>query len=236
MNSTRAIARQAGVLYLLLAIMAPIHLIYIPSLFIVPGNATATAHNIVAGALTYRLGILIGLASNIGFLFLVLSLYNLFKDVDRKHARLMVMLVSVGVTISIVNLFNQMVPLILLSGADFLSAFTQPQLDTLSMGFLRLRNNGNYLAMAFWALWLFPFGILVIKSGFIPKILGVLLIVGCFAYLTLSFTSIAFPAYRQIVDQVTLPFYAIGEVSIIFWLLIKGANVPQPEAQPSQLS
>jgi hypothetical protein len=213
--------------------MAPIHLIYIPSLFIVSGNATATALNITARVSTYRLGILIGLVSNILFLFVGLRLYDLFKDVNRKHARTMLVLVSVGVTISIANVLNQMAPLILLSGADFLAAFTKPQLNALAMAFLRLRNSGNYLAMAFWALWLFPFGVLVVKSGFIPKILGIFLVVGCFAYLAVSFTSIVLPAYSGVVSKVTLPFYAIGEVSIIIWLLVKGAKVQPVEAGSS---
>jgi hypothetical protein len=211
-------------LYLLLTITGYFSLMYLHAA-VVPGNATATAQNIIAAELTYRLGILSGLASNIIFLFLVLSLYDLLKDVDRKQARLMVMLVSVGVTIGIVNLLNQMAPLILLSGADWLSVFTKPQLDSLALGFLRLRNNGIYLAMAFWGLWLFPFGILVIKSRFFPKLLGVLLIVGCFAYLTVSFTSIVLPAYHRVVSQVTMPFYLAGELSMMVWLLVKGAKV-----------
>ncbi len=236
MNSIKATARKAGVLYLLLAIMAPFNLMYVPHAFIVSGDAAATARNIAAGELTYRIGIFTGLASSIIFLFLGLSLYNLLKDVDRKHARLMVMLVAVSVAVGVVNLLNQIAPLILLSGVDFLSVFTKPQLDALALGFLRLQSGGIHLDMAFWALWLFPFGILVIKSGFFPKLLGVLLIVGCFAYLTVSFTNIVFPAHRQVVGQVLLPFYAIGELLMVVWLLVKGANVPPLEARPSQVS
>lgn len=233
MNSIKATARQAGILYFLVLITAPFQLIYIPSVFIVPGDATATAANIVAGELLYRIGIFVGLVSSIIFLFLVLSLYNLFMDVDRKQARLMVMLVAVGVAVGVVNIFNEIAPLILLSGADFLSVFSKPQLDALALGFLRLSSSGNHVAMAFWALWLYPFGILVIRSGFFPKILGVLLIIGCFAYLTVCFTAIVVPAYRQVVDQFAMPFYAIGELSIIIWLLVKGAKIQEPEARPS---
>jgi uncharacterized protein DUF4386 len=233
MNSTKSTARRAGVLYLLTALMAPFYLIYVPSVFIVPGNATATANNIAAGELMYRLGILTGLVSNIIFLVMVLTLYKLLKDVDRTHARVMVVLVVVGVTIGLVNLFNQMAPLILLSGADYLSVFTKPQLDALALSFLGLRSSGTSVAMAFWALWLFPFGVLVIKSGFFPKLLGVLLIIGGFAYLVVSFTSILLPAYGPVVSRVTLPFYAVGELSMIIWLVVKGAKAPTPDALPS---
>jgi len=198
---------------------------YVSRALIVPGDAAATARNITAGELTWRIGVLSMLVSSIFMIFLVLSLYNLLKDVDRKQARLMVMLVAVMVILGLANLLNHIAPLILLSGADFLSVFSKPQLDALALGFLTLGSNGTYVGMAFWGLWLFPFGVLVFKSGFFPKLLGVLLIVGCFAYLTVSFTSIVLPAHTHGVNLVMLPFYAIGEASMMIWLLVKGAKV-----------
>jgi hypothetical protein len=228
MGSIKTKARQAGVLYVLLAVTGYFNDVYVPGAFIVAGDATTTARNITTAPLIYRLGILSGLASNIIFLCLGFSLYNLLRDVDRKEARLMMILVSAGAAVALANLFNQMAPLVLLSGADFLSVFTKPQLDALALAFLRLRNNGTYVAMAFWALWLLPFGVLVIKSGFFPKFLGVLLIIGCFAYLTVSATSIALPSYSRVVMQVMLPFFMVGELSMIVWLLVKGAKVPSP--------
>ena len=224
MNSTRARARVAGVLYLLMGVTAAFGVMYIPAAFIVPGDAAATARRITDAEFTYRIAILSDFVSQIIFLFLVMSLYNLLRDVNRSYAALMVLLVTVAAAIELVNLLNLIAPLILLSGADFLSAFTKPQLDALALGFLRLRGNGIFIVSAFWGLWLFPFGILIIKSGFFPKILGVLLIVACFAYLTSSFISVVLPAYQHIVSRVTLPLFAIGELSIILWLLIRGAN------------
>lgn len=235
MNSTRATARSIGVLYVLMGAPA-VFTHYITRAFIVPGDATATARNITAGALTYRLGILSFLVSGIAWILLVLSLYHLLKDVDRKQARLMVMLVAIAVAIDTVNLLNQMAPLILLSGGDFLSSFTKPQLDALALGFLRLGSNGNDVAMTFWGLWLFPFGLLVMKSGFIPRLIGVLLVVGCFAYVAVSVTSIVLPAHRQIVNLVALPFYAIGELAIMVWLFVKGGKVQLPEERPAYVS
>jgi hypothetical protein len=225
MNSPRATARFTGVLYILMGAPAYFNLMYVSPTFIVPGDAAATARNITAGELTWRLGVLSMLASTIFMILLVMSLYNLLKDVDRKQARLMVVLVAVMVTLGLANLINQIAPLILLSGADFLSVFTKPQLDALALGFLRLRSNGINVEMAFWGLWLLPFGVLVYKSGFFPKLLGVLLIVGCFAYLTVSVTSIVLPAHSHGVNQVMLPFYAIGEAAMMLWLLVKGAKV-----------
>ncbi len=234
MKSVKTTARQAGILYLLILITAPIALIYFPGVFLVRGDAGATARNIADAALTYRLWILLGLVDQILFLFLVWTLYDLFKDVDKKLAMLMVMLVSVVIAFQLVNLLNLMAPLVLLSGASFLSVFTRPQLDAVAFAFLRLRGNGMNIATAFWGLWLFPFGVLAIKSRFFPRVLGVLLIVGCFAYVAVSFTSLVFPAQSQIVNQVALPFYAVGELSMIIWLVVKGARVPQHSQEVTQ--
>jgi hypothetical protein len=219
------------VLYLLMGLPA-VFTQYVTRGFIVAGDATATARNIMAGELTWRLGILSFLVSGIAWILLVLALYALLKDVDRKQARLMVMLVAVAVALDTVNLLDFMAPLVLLSGADYLSAFTKPQLDALALGFLRLGSNGNNLAFALWGLWLFPFGVLVMKSGFIPRFIGVLLIVGCFGYLAVSVTSIVLPAHGQVVNQVALPFYAIGELAMVAWLFAKGGKVRLSEPRP----
>jgi len=143
---------------------------------------------------------------------------------------LMVILVSVSAAIGMVNIINTMAPLVLLGGADFLSVFTKPQLDALALSFLRLRNGGINVNTAFWGLWLFPFGVLVIKSGFVPKILGIFLIVGCFAYLAVCLTAIVLPAHVRVANQIALPFFALAELPIWIWLL-KGPSVEPSEAQ-----
>jgi hypothetical protein len=204
---------------------AVLSLQYMPNAFIVPGDAAATAGRIADGMLTYRLLVLADLVSAIGFLFLAWTLYKLFSGVDKTLALLLVILVSVSAALGIASTVNMMAPLVLVSGADFLSVFTKAQLDALVLGFLHLRNYGLALNAAFWGLWLVPFGLLVIKSRFIPKILGVFLIIGCPAYLALCVTSIVFPARVQLVYQIGLPFFAIAELPIMLWLLIKGANV-----------
>jgi uncharacterized membrane protein YhaH (DUF805 family) len=194
--------------------------------FMVPGDATATARNITSAEPMYRIGILMGFVTLVMFIFLVALLYKLFRDVDRSHAMLMVLLVVVGVAISLANLIHEFAPLVLLSGADYLWVFTKPQLDALSLSSLRLHTDGATVATVFWGLWLFPFGILVIKSGFFPRILGTLLMVAGCGYLAFSVTSIVSPEYRRILFRVLMPLY-FGEVPMIFWLLIKGAKVPQ---------
>lgn len=233
MNATKATARRAGAVYFVFMIVALIGEFLLPA-FMVPGDAAATARHIAAGELTYRIGILTGLVTHVLFIFLVVILYKLLKDVDKSHAMLMVLLVAIGVAVSFANGLNKFAPLVLLHGTDYLSVFTKPQLDALTLGFLRLHSSGAAVATAFWGLWLFPFGVLLIRSGLFPRILGILLLIAGFAYLMTSVTSIVLPAYKQVVSQIMMPLY-FGEVPIIFWLLIKGAKVPEPQARSSNV-
>ena len=132
----------------------------------------------------------------------------------------MVILVLVSVPMAMINTLNLAAPLILLND----SALAKPQSDALTMMFLNLRGHGVSTVSIFWGLWLFPFGLLVYRSKFIPRILGVFLIAGCFAYLTDSFTALLLPAYAPIVSQFMMIPLGIGEFAMIFWLLIKGVR------------
>lgn len=228
MNSIKAAAKRTGALYFLFMIVGLIDL-YGFSGFLVPGDATATARNIAAAEFTYRIGILTDFVALLLFVFLVVSLYNLLKEVRKWHAMLMVLLVSVGVAIGLANLFNKIAPLILLSGARYWSVFTKAQLDALALGFLSLNSEGNNVDTVFWGLWLFPFGILVIRSGFFPRALGILLVVAGVGNVASGVTSIVLPPYSPVVSRVTMPL-VLGEFPMIFWLLIKGAKVPSPQA------
>jgi hypothetical protein len=231
MSSTRNPGRVAGLLYLLMGLPAPFALIYLPGKLIVHGNATATANNIAASETLVRLGIAGQLISQILFIFVVRALYDLFKGVNQRRASLMLILVLVSVPIALVNEVNSIAALLLARGADFVSALEKPQRDVLAMLFLNLHGGGIAVAQIFWGLWLFPLGLLVYRSGFIPRILGVLLIVNGFVYPVLSFTYFLMPQYRPAVARyVTLP--ELGELWFILWLLIKGA-IPKPIAFPA---
>jgi hypothetical protein len=153
---------------------APFGLIYVPSRLIVPGDAAATASNVMASDSLFRLGIVSNLLVHIVNLFLVLALYRLLKPVNKNMASLMVMFVLVGVPIVMLNELTQLAVLPLLSGADYLAVFTTEQLHALVLLFLNLHKQGLNIAQIFWGLWLFPMGYLVFKSGFIPRILGML--------------------------------------------------------------
>jgi hypothetical protein len=229
MNSTRKQARAAGLLYLLVGITAPIGLEYVPSKLIVPQDAAATADHIRASESLLRIGIGSELFHQAVAIFMVLALYRLFKAVSEKHAVLMVILGAlVSVPIMFLNVLNEIAALTLVSGANYLSVFDKHQLDALAYLFVRLHSQGIVVASIFWGLWLFPFGILVIRSGFIPRVLGVLLMIAGTAYVVYAFTSLLLPSYAPVVGQVAM-ILEIAEVPIIFWLLIWGARV-QPSA------
>ena len=227
MSSTRNPGRVAGFLYLLLVVFAPYRLIYIPSTLFERGNATATANNIAAHELLFRLGIVSDLLCGIILIFLVLALYRLFKGVDQNLAVLMVILGGLlPATIDFVNVLNDAAALVLVRGADFLSVFEKPQREALAMLFLRLHHQEIVAAEILWGLWLFPLAILVHRSRFLPRFLGVWLIINGFAYLTMSFTGVLLPQYEDTVSNIAFPAL-LGEMAFMLWLVIKGAK-PQP--------
>lgn len=229
MGSPDKIARRAGLLYLLLGLTGMVGLMYVPSQIIVPGNATATADNIIHHELLYRLGIVSNLACQTLFVFLVLTLNRLLRSVNEHHARLMVTLVVVSVPIAFLNTVNQIAPLVLLSGEEYLALFNAEQLQGLVMVFLKLYEQGVVVVEIFWGLWLFPFGLLVYKSDFLPRIIGIFLMIACFGYLANSVTTLLFPAYQSFIAPITSVTGTVGEFSIILWLLIKGVKKqPQP--------
>jgi hypothetical protein len=228
MNSIRKSARVAGFLYPLMGGPFVFTFMYVLPTLIVPSNATATANNILAHETLFRVGILGELLSAVAFIFLVMALYRLLSGVNKTHASLMVGFVLVSVAITFVNVLNSIAALILFRGADFLVVFDKRQLDALAMFFLRLHGQGFAVNDIFWGLWLFPFGVLVMRSGFLPRLIGILLIVNCFAYLAISLTSLLMPSYGPVVFRIAMPAL-LGELWIMLWLLIKGAKV-QPLA------
>ena len=231
MSSTRNPGRVAGFLYLLL-LAAPFRLIYIPDKLIVPGNATATANNIAAHETLFRLGLVTDLFCGVVLIFLTLALYRLFKGVDQSHAVLMVILGGVlPAAIDFFNVVNDAAVLMLVRGADFLSAFEKPQRDAMAMLFLRLHGQEIVAAEILWGLWLFPLAILTYKSRFLPRFLGVWLIINGFAYLVQSFTGLLLPQYENAVSNITFPAL-FGELAFMLWLVIKGA-IPKPLVAPS---
>jgi hypothetical protein len=226
MNSTRNPGRIAGFLYLLLSVIAPIRLMYIPSTLFVRGSATATVNNIAAHEWLFRAGIVGDLVCGVILIFLVLAFYRLFKGVDQNLAVLVVILGGVmPAIIDFFNVVNDAGALMIVRGADFLSVFDKPQRDALAMLFLRLHDHEDTAAELLCGLWLFPLAILVYRSRFLPRFVGVWLIVNGFAYLIISFTGLLLPQYQEKVFAISFPAL-LGELALMLWLVIKGARPP----------
>jgi len=224
MTTTSKNARIAGFLYLLLVIAGPIRLMYIPSKLLVHGNASATANNIAAHETLFRLGIVGDLLCGIILIFLVLAFYRLFKGVNEYLAVLVVILGGVlPAAIDFFVVLNDSAALILVRGTGFLSVFDKPQRDALAMLFLRMHDQEILAAEIFWGLWLLPLGILVYRSRFLPRFLGVWLIINGFAYLAISLTGLLLPQYEHAVANITFPALT-GEVAFMLWLVIMGAK------------
>ena len=223
MASIKNPGRLAGLLYLLGSIPGFFALIYVPGKLIVHGDPMATAHNIAASGSLFRLGIFADLAGQAIFIFVALALYHLLKGVDQRHALTMLVLLLVSIPIAFLNELNSVAALTLARGTDFLSGIGEPQRIALMRLFLNMRGAGFDVAGVFWGLWLFPLGLLVYRSGFIPRILGILLMIGCFAYLANSFTSLVLPQYEAGVSRWMSPIQLV-EILFMLWLLIVGAK------------
>lgn len=224
-NSRENTARVAGCLYLLMAIFSMFSMMYVDSKLYVTGDPAATVSNILASERLFRLGFASNFIGQILFLYLVHALYKLLKSVDEDQARLMVILVAASVPITCLNMLNQFAPILFLSGAGYLSPFNPAQLQALAMVSLDMQRYGVFIAQIFWGLWLLPFGFLVFKSGFFPKILGVLLMVGCFGYLIESLVMFLSPGYK-VITYPGLIISAVAEFTCIFWFLFKGVKIP----------
>jgi hypothetical protein len=216
-------ARIAGTLYLLDALAAPLRLVYIPNTLIVNGDAGATVGNIVAHERLFRLGILSDLFCGVIEIFLVLALYQLLRGVDRRRAVQMAILGLMTAPLFFVNVLNDSAALMLANGIHLTPDFTIPQLQALASIFLHLHRQEVLAAEIFYGLWLFPLALLVVRSGFLPRFLGVWLIANGAAYLILSFTGLCYPQYESLVSGLALPAQ-FGELVFLMWLLVMGAG------------
>jgi Domain of unknown function (DUF4386) len=214
------VARMAGLLYLVGSVAGVFGILYGPSL-VVPGDAAATTRNILASESLFRLSIVSALLDQIIFIFVVLALYQLLKVVNRSMASLMVIFMLLSIPIAMLDELNNVAVLFLLSGAGSLNAFTAEQLHALVPVFLYLHALGLDIGFLVGALWFFPMGYLVFKSGFLPRILAILLIMNGLAYVIDSFSALLLPGLSVSAVMFT------GWVEVVFalWLLIRGVNV-----------
>jgi hypothetical protein len=232
MTFTRNPGRFAGLLYVLTSVVGFFAMGYVPDKLIVSGNAAATVNNIAVHEMLFRFGIAGQLVGQAAFIFVALALYKLLEGVNRRHASVMVILIVVSIPIAFVNELNSLAALALVRGADFLSIVEKPQRDAFAMLFINLHGRGLVVAELFWGLWLFPLALLVYRSRFLPRFLGVWLALAGAAWVILSFVSILLPQYQNKVYTYTQPA-VIGEIVFMLWLLIKGAKPPAMVAAAS---
>jgi len=223
MNSTKKAARVAGVLYLVNAATGFFGIIYVPGRLMISGNTSATANNILASERLFRLGIVSELICAAEWVFVLWALYRLLGGVNKTQASLMVILGLAFIPIMCVNALNEVAALTLLRGADYLSVFDQAQRQALALLFLDLHRYGYVIGWIF-GLYFFPFGMLVFKSGFLPRTLGVLLIAAGCGCLADSLTPLLLPHFAEAVERFASIALTLGEPVIILWLLIRGAK------------
>ena len=226
-NESRT-SRLAGLLYLIVVATGIFSLAYVPSQINAANDPAATAHNIVMHESLFRLGIASFLIEQVAFLLLPLVLFRLFRSTNPTAAVLMVALAVAGVPIALVSVGYRLDALALLTDARFGQAFAPEQLQAMAALSLEAYGNGLLVTRLFWGLWLLPFGYLVLKCGFLPKLLGVLLMLGCLGYLVNVFGELLVPHYFDmwIANYAGIPA-AIGEIGTCLWLLLVGARRPK---------
>jgi len=224
MNSINKNARMAGFHYFMYFVTSIIANLFGRFVFV---DAPVTVNNIMAHESQFRIGFVISLFSVVFFLLAAWYLYVLLKPVNKNIALLFLLLNLGGFAIWCFSTLNLFASLLLLSGADYLKVFQPDQLQAQAMLFISLRKSEAIIAQIPYGIWLFPLGYLVFKSGFLPKILGILLIVDCFGLLICVFQFFLLPGY----EVISYPFMAvsfIAELSLTLWLLIMGAKDQKP--------
>lgn len=219
--SPQFLARLAGVLYLLVVPTGIFSLIYVPSQVYVSGDPSATAKSILASETLFRLGVVSDQIGSLLMICVVLVLYRLLRHVNKDVARLMVILVVIAVPIVLLNGVNQLGALRLLSGSSSLAPFATEQLEALAFHFLIMQKYGTSVAFIFWGGWLLPLGYLIIRSGFLPKFLGILLLIAGLGYFADSFGN--FLGFNVGVGIYT----GWGEIVFLIWLLVRGINLEE---------
>jgi len=229
MNTNKKTARMAGFLYFIY-IVATMFADVSRTKLVVFGDAITTANNILASGRLFRIGFISDVLAGVLFLLAAWALYVLLKPVNKNVALLFLLLNLGGVAVQCINMLNLFSAVLLLSGTDYLKVFQIDQLQALAMFFLYLYKNGFMIAQFFYAAWLFPLGYLVFKSGYLPKALGIIVMIECFGWLMRPVQFFLFPTC-EVISYFSFAIGFIGEFGLTLWLLIMGAK-----DQPSSLA
>lgn len=230
MTAPKTLARSAGSLYLLVAVFT-VFAGVVNTRLVEPGDAEATAANVRASATLFRVGFVSELVGAVCFLLTAMVLYRLLKHVSRAAALAMITFVAVSVAIQSLNLLNQSAGLMVATGQGPADALGPAGSDRLAMLFADMYHDGYLIAQTYFGLWLLPLGYLVVTSGYFPKVLGVLLVIGCLGHLADVFARLLAPGFGAAVSPFAMTPAAVAELAFIAWLLVKAVRVPDPEAR-----
>jgi len=226
MTSRDKPGRFAGLLWFGSAVLGGFGLFYVRSNIIVSGDAAATAANVLASESMFRVAIVSTLFSQVLLFLFGVSLFHLFKEVHKVLATVLLTSILMTVAIAIVNQSNNLGALLVLSQADYLNVFNADQRNAMAMIFLRMGNTGQGLLEIFWTPYFFSFGLLVVKSRYVPKILGILMMIMSVGYALNVSTKFLIPHFHPaLFTQLAMSLGALGGIPSILWLLIKGPKV-----------
>ena len=223
---------MAGFFYLITIIMGVFAEVFVRGELVVRDDAAATATNILAHAPLYRFGLAADLLMLASYIAVTLLFYVLFKPVRRSLSLLAAFFSLVGIAVLAVNCLNHVAPLFFLGGARYLSAFETPQLQALALLSLKLHARGSSIAGVFFGIYCVLIGYLTFRSGFLPRILGVLMAIGGLSYLTSSFALFLWPTSAARLPDFTL-LGGIAELSLTLWLMVMGVNALSWEEKAS---
>jgi hypothetical protein len=227
MEPTKKTAKMAGLFYLIFITLSIFTDLIGRSKIIVFGDAAATAKNIRAAEALFRIGILSDLLSAIFFLLAAWALYKLLKPVNGSLALLFLLLNLGGVAVQCINLLNLFAALLVLNSSAALQGFQADQLQALALFFINLHKHGFMIAQIFYGTWLGPLGYLIYKSGYLPKLLGLLVLLDCVCWLLYFFAFVLFPDFK-LISYLSFPVGFLAEFSLSLWLLIKGVKELKP--------
>lgn len=225
-------ARLAGLGYLVIILTGIFAEFLVRSRIIVPGNAAATAANMLAAQGLFRMGLASEFLMLLTDAALALALYVIFKPYSRNLALLAAFFRLAHASIVGGNLLNTYVPLLLLGDAPYLSSFAPEQIHGLILLFLNAHSFGYVIGLAFFGVHCLVLGYMAARSGYVPRVLGILLMIAGLGYLTDSFGRALLSNYAEVENLfllvVFLPAF-IGEVSFCLWLLVKGVRIQPAE-------
>jgi Domain of unknown function (DUF4386) len=220
-SSIKTTARIAGFLYLFQIPLGVFGILYVPNGLMVPGNMATTASNILENEFLFRLSIVSAILCALVTIATALYIYKVLRFVNENYAKWILMFALIAAPMSMLNELNSFAVLLLLKSREFATIFTPGQLHSFISFFLDLHKSGYQIIGIFFGLWLLPMGYLVFKSSYIPKVIGVFLIITCLGYLIDFTTFFLYPNFGIVISEYTW----LGEVLMVFWLLIMGVNL-----------